>query len=166
MDYMSLVAVALYTDAHRITGQLFLRERLSDAFNDPLDTHLELNSVRVVKLVDPARQEVEWPSTVIPKAEVLVATLDMDKHESRTTRVDKVTQKAGTRLGCIVGTIEVYGTGHLTFLGSARDVLMHQLPKFFPVTDAMLMVPIAGDSRVSTQLALVNRESAKAFTLL
>lgn len=163
---MSLVNVVLYTDAHRITGNMALRERLSDALNDPLDTFVDLVDVRVSKLVDPTRVEVQWPDTVIPKKDIVMATLDTPRHESATTRVDKVQQKAGTKFGCVVGAIELYGTGHLDFVSSARDVLLHQLPHFFPVTDALLIFPAAADSRIGTQLALANRMHVKAFALL
>ena len=62
---MSQVTVVLYTDAHRITGEIALKERLSDALNDPLETHIEISDVRVAKLVDPLLQEVQWPHTVL-----------------------------------------------------------------------------------------------------
>ena len=163
---MSLASVVFYTEAHRITGNVFLRERLNEALNDPLTDYLELNDVRISKLVDPARSEVQWPSTVIPKNQIMIATLDSQQHESQSTRVDKVTRKEGQQLGCIVGTIEIYGTGHIQFATNAREVLMNQLPSFFPVTDATLLFPAATDSRLDTTLALANRSAVRAFALL
>lgn len=163
---MSLASVVFYTDAHRITGLINLRERLSEALNDPLTDYLELNDVRISKLVDPERRSVQWPSTVIPKNEIIIATLDIDHHESEKTRVDKLTQKADNQIGCVVGTIELYGTGHITNVSTARDVLMNQLPSFFPVTNATLLFPAAVDSRLETPLALANRAAIRAFALL
>lgn len=164
---MSLVNAVFYTDAHRIMGRLNLRERLSEALNDPLTDYLELIDVRISKLVDPSRREVQWPNTVVPKAEIIIATLDTETHESRSSRVDKARAKEGQQLGCVVGTIELYGTGHLNFSsGSAREVLLNQLPSFFPVTEATLLFPAASDSRLDTQLALANRARLKAFALL
>lgn len=163
---MSLASVVFYTEAHRITGNVLLRERLNEALNDPLTDFLELNDVRISKLVDPTRVEVQWPNTVIPKNEILIATLDSQEHESQSTRVDKVTHKEGQQVGCIVGTIELYGTGHIHFSSSARDVLMNQLPLFFPVTGATLLFPAAIDSRLDTNLALANRAAVNAFALL
>lgn len=163
---MSLASVVFYTDAHRITGVINLRERLSEALNDPLTDFLELNDVRISKLVDPERRSVQWPSTAIPKNQIILATLDTNQHESSNTRVDKLTQKAGNQIGCVVGTIELYGTGHINFVSSAREVLMNQLPSFFPVTDATLLFPAAVDSRLETPLALANRASVRAFALL
>ena len=163
---MSLASVVFYTEAHRITGNVFLRERLNEALNDPLTDYLELNDVRISKLVDPTRAEVQWPATVIPKNQIMIATLDSHQHESQSTRVDKVTRKEGQQLGCIVGTIEIYGTGHVQFASSAREVLMNQLPSFFPVTDATLLFPAASDSRLDTNLALANRAAVRAFALL
>ncbi|MEM7096081.1 MAG: hypothetical protein AAF567_23955 [Actinomycetota bacterium] len=163
---MSLVRVVLYTEAHRISGAISLRERLNEALNDRLTDYLELNDVRISKLVDPTRAEVAWPTTVIPKNEIKVATLDTVTHESETSRIDKVTRKKGTELGCIIGTIELYGTGHLNFQSTAQEVLLNQLPPFFPVTHATLLFPAATDSRVDTQLAFANREAIRAFSLL
>ncbi len=163
---MSLASVVFYTEAHRITGTVFLRERLSEALNDPLTDYLELNDVRVSKLVDPSHASVAWPTTVIPKNEIVIATLDSDRHESEATRVDKVTRKEGQQIGCILGSIELYGTGHIRFTSSARDVLVNQLPSFFPLTDATLLFPATSDSRLDTNLALANRSAVRAFALL
>lgn len=162
----SLVPVVFYTQAHRIKGRVLLRERLNEALNDPLTDFLELHDVLISKLVDPDQNEVEWPTTVVPKNEVVVATLDSAHHESESTRVDKVTRKQGQQIGCIVGQIELYGTGYVTFQSAAREVLRNQLPNFFPVTDATLLFPAASDSRLDTQLALANRNEVKAFSLL
>lgn len=163
---MSLASVVFYTEAHRIKGNVFLRERLNEALNDPLTDYLELNDVRVSKLVDPTHAEVDWPTTVIPKNEIIIATLDSDRHESESTRVDKVTRKEGQQVGCIAGSIEVYGTGHVRFTSTAREVLLNQLPLFFPLTDATLLFPAASDSRLDTNLSLVNRNAVRAFALL
>ena len=165
-DGMSLASVVFYTDAHRITGTIHLRERLSEALNDPLTDYLELQDVRISKLVDPDLTQVQWPATVIPKNDIVIATLDTEQHESAQTRRDKVTQKADTKLGCLVGTIELYGTGHINFMSTPREVLLHQLTPFFPVTDATMLFPAATDSRLETQLALANRTKLKAFALL
>lgn len=163
---MPVATTVLYTDAHRITGTLMLRERLSEALNDPLTDYLELQDVRVSKLVDPDHRQISWPTTVVPKNEIVIATLDDDRGENKASRIDKMTKKDDTKLGCVVGAIELYGTGHIGFLSNPREVLLHQLRPFFPVTDANLLLPAAVDSWLETPLALANRAKLKAFALL
>ena len=58
---MSVATAVFYTDAHRITGTLHLRERLSEALNDPLTDYLELQDVQISKLVDPSHRAVRSP---------------------------------------------------------------------------------------------------------
>ena len=77
-----------------------------------------------------------------------------------------ISKKDDTKLGCVVGAIELYGTGHIGFLSNPREVLLHQLRPFFPVTDANLLFPAAVDSWLETPLALANRAKLKAFALL
>jgi len=164
---MSQVTTAFYTQAHRIEGQLMVTERLSEKLNDPLTDFIELRSCRISSLLQPAdAPAVTWPVATIPKSTILVATLDMQEHESRQTRIDKVQTKRGSQVGAIAGTIEVYGTGHIQFSGAPTRVLTTQLQPFFPVTDATLMLSARqGDNRVGTGLALVNRSMVRAFTL-
>lgn len=164
---MSQVTTAFYTQAHRIEGELMVTERLSDKLNDPLTDFIELRDVRITSLLSSeASPAVQWPVATIPKSTILLATLDMQEHESRVTRIDKVQTKKGSQIGAIVGTIEVYGTGHLQFSGAPTRVLTTQLQSFFPVTDAtILLSQREGDNRVGTGLALVNRLMIRAFTL-
>ena len=142
-------------------------ERLSEKLNDPLTDFIELRSARITSLLqDASGPAVTWPVATIPKSTILIATLDMQEHESRQTRIDKVQTKTGSEVGAIVGTIEVYGTGHLQFTGAPTRVLTTQLQPFFPVTNATLLIAARpGDNRVGTGLALVNRSMVRAFTL-
>lgn len=165
---VSNVSTVLYTAAHRIEGTVNLRERLSEALNDPLTAYLELVDATVSSLTNQKDSEVYWPTATIPKETVLVATLDLgaDEHESAATRFDKGKRKAGSEVGAIVDSIEIYGTAHLIFQGSPHRVLTSQLSVFFPVTDAMIILSQRSeDNRVETQLALVNRDKIRAFTL-
>ena len=145
-----------------------LRERLSEALNDSLTAYIELRDAKISSLVNRNASEVTWPTAVIPKETVLIATLDLGEqgHESATTRLDKGTQKEGSQVGAIVDSLEVYGTAHLIFHGSAHRVLTTQLSVFFPVTDATIMLSQRSeDNRIETELALVNRAEVRAFTL-
>lgn len=164
---MSQVNTAFYTEAHRIEGELLVTERLSDKLNDPLTDFIELRKARIVSLTQNSDGAgVVWPVATIPKSTILLATLDVQKHESRQTRVDKVQSKKGSQVGAIVGSIEVYGTGHLQFSGAPTQVLTSQLQSFFPVTNAtILLSQREGDNRISTGLALVSRTMVRAFTL-
>jgi hypothetical protein len=164
---MSSVPVVFYTNAHRIEGTLKLRERLSDALNDPLTDFLEIHQASISSLSNRERSEVAWPTATIPKKTLLVATLDLEEHESRSTRIDKGTKKKlGGEVGAIVDSIEVYGTAHLIFQGSPHRVLTTQLSMFFPITDATIMLSQRSDNnRIETHLALVNRDKIEAFTL-
>jgi len=164
---MSQVTTAFYTQSHRIEGALNVSERLSEKLNDPLTDFIELRDARITGLNMPVGSPaVSWPIATIPKHTILLATLDMQEHESRQTRIDKVQSKKGSQVGAIVGTIEVYGTGHLQFTGSAARVLNSQLQPFFPVTNAVLQFSQRVDAnRTGTGLALINRERVQAFTL-
>ena len=164
---MSQVTTAFYTQAHRIEGELLVTERLSEKLNDPLTDFIELRDARITSLLhDAGGPGVMWPVATIPKSTILLATLDMTEHESRQTRIDKVQSKTGSEVGAIVGSIEVYGTGHLQFSGAPTRVLTTQLQPFFPVTDAtILLSQRQGDNRIGTGLALVNRGMVRAFTL-
>lgn len=164
---MSQVTTAFYTQAHRIEGELVVTERLSEKLNDPLTDYIELRDARITSLMhDNNGPAVNWPVATIPKRSILVATLDMKEHESRQTRIDKVQTKRGSQVGAIVGSIEVYGTGHLQFTGAPTRVLTTQLQPYFPVTDAtILLSQRLGDNRIGTGLALVNRALIRAFTL-
>jgi len=164
---MSRVTTAFFTQAHRIAGQLTVTERLSEKLNDPLTDFIELTDVRISSLLKSDNApSVIWPMAAIPKKVILLATLDMQEHESRQTRIDKVQAKKGSEVGAVVGTIEVYGTGHLQFDGAPTRVLTSQLQPFFPITDATILLSQREiDSRMSTGLALVNRELIQAFTL-
>lgn len=163
---MSQVTTAFYTEAHRIEGVLVVTERLSEKLNDPLTDYIELRDVRITSLHDAGGPGVVWPVATIPKATILIATLDMQEHESRQTRIDKVQSKKGSEIGAIVGSIEVYGTGHLQFTGAPTRVLTTQLQPYFPVTNAtILLSQRQGDNRIDTGLALVNRSMIRAFTL-
>ena len=109
---MSQVHTAFYTQAHRIEGELVVTERLSEKLNDPLTDFIELREARITSLLhDAGGPGVVWPVATIPKSTILLATLDMQEHESRQTRIDKVQSKKGSEVGAIVGSIEVYGTG-------------------------------------------------------
>lgn len=164
---MSQVTTVFYTQAHRIEGELLVTERLSEKLNDPLTDFIELRDVRITSLTHSAdATAVNWPVATIPKGTILLATLDMKEHESRQTRIDKVQSKRGSEVGAIVGTIEVYGTGHIQFSGAPTRVLTTQLQPFFPVTDATLLLSQReGDNRIGTGLALINRSMIRAFTL-
>lgn len=164
---MSQVTTAFYTQAHRIEGELFVNERLSEKLNDPLTDFIELRDARITSLLhDDKAPGVVWPVATIPKATILIATLDMREHESRQTRIDKVQSKKGSEVAAIVGSIEVYGTGHLQFSGAPTLVLTTQLQSYFPVTNAtILLSQREGDNRIETGLALVNRSMIRAFTL-
>jgi len=164
---MSQVTTAFYTQAHRIEGVLLVTERLSEKLNDPLTDYIELSNARITSLLhDAGGPGVVWPIATIPKATILVATLDMQEHESRQTRIDKVQSKKGSEIGAIVGSIEVYGTGHLQFTGAPTRVLTTQLQPYFPVTNAtILLSQRQGDNHIDTGLALVNRSMIRAFTL-
>lgn len=164
---MSQVTTAFYTLAHRIEGELLVTERLSEKLNDPLTDFIELRDARITSLLRTDAPAVTWPVATIPKTTILLATLDMVEHESRQTRIDKVQSKKGSEVGAIVGTIEVYGTGHLQFTGAATRVLTTQLQPFFPVTNATILLSHREDgaNRIGTGLALVNRAMIRAFTL-
>jgi len=164
---MSQVTTAFYTDAHRIEGELVVTERLSEKLNDSLTDFIELRSARITSLYDTEANAVTWPVATIPKATIVLATLDMQEHESRQTRIDKVQSKKGSSVGAVAGSIEVYGTGHIQFSGSPTRVLTTQLQPFFPITNATLLLSARGgeNSRIGTGLALVNRGMIKAFTL-
>ena len=104
LSYMSEVTTAFYTEAHRIEGELSVTERLSEKLNDPLTDYIELRDVRITSLLhDAGGPAVNWPVATIPKATILLATLDMVEHESRQTRIDKVQSKQGSEVGAIVG---------------------------------------------------------------
>ncbi|MGZ0179043.1 MAG: hypothetical protein ACKVIQ_19420 [Acidimicrobiales bacterium] len=164
---MSQVTTAFYTEAHRIEGELVVTERLSEKLNDPLTDFIELRGARITSLLhDVDGPGVVWPVATIPKSTILVATLDMQEHESRETRIDKVQSKKGSEVGVIVGSIEVYGTGHLQFTGPPTRVLTTQLQSYFPVTNAVILLgQRQGDNRRGTGLALVNRSMIRAFTM-
>jgi hypothetical protein len=164
---MPQVMTAFYTEAHRIEGELVLSERLSEKLNDPLTDYIELRHARITSLLhDSGSPAMKWPVATIPKRTILVATLDAEEHESRQTRIDKVQSKQGSEVGAVVGSIEVYGTGHLQFSGAPTQVLTTQLQPYFPVTDAtILLSQRQGDNRIATGLALVNRSMVRAFTL-
>lgn len=166
-SYMSQVTTTFYTESHRIQGELSVTERLSEKLNNPLTDFIELRDARISSLGHSvSTAAVGWAVATIPKAAILLATLDMEEHESRQTRIDKVQTKTGSQIGAIVGTIEVYGTGHLKFTGSAARVMTSQLQPFFPVTNAVLQLSHRDeDNRIGTGLALVNRDMVKAFTL-
>lgn len=165
---MSQVTTTFYTQSHRIVGDLSVTERLSEKLNDPLTDFIDLRDARISSLGNATgAAAVSWPVATIPKSAILLATLDMEEHESRQTRIDKVQSKQGSQVGAIVGTIEVYGTGHLRFTGSASRVMTSQLQPFFPVTNAVLQLSQREeDNRVGTGLALINRDKVQAFTLL
>jgi len=164
---MSQVRTAFYTQAHCIEGELVVTERLSEKLNDPLSDFIEMRDVRITSLAhDTDAPAVKWPVATIPKATILLATLDMEEHESRQTRIDKVQTKKGSEVGAIVGSIEIYGTGHLQFTGAPTRVLTSQLQSYFPITDATILLSQRQvDNRISTGLALVNRSMVRAFTL-
>lgn len=165
---MSQVTTAFFTEAHRIVGELVVTERLSEKLNDPLTDFIELRKARITSLYgDATRAGVTWPVATIPKSAVLLATLDMQEHESRQTRIDKVQSKKGSEVGAIAGSIEVYGTGHLQFTGAATRVMTTQLQPFFPITNATILLGqrTDGENRIGTGLALVNRDKVRAFTL-
>lgn len=164
---MSQVTTVFYTQSHRIEGELLVTERLSEKLNDPLTDYIEMRTARISSLFhDDEAGAVQWPVATIPKSSILLATLDQVEHESRRTRIDKVQSKKGSQVGAIVGTIEVYGTGHLQLAGSPTRVLTTQLQPFFPITEAtILLSQVKGDNRVGTGLALVNRAMIRAFTL-
>ena len=163
----SKVSAVFYTVSHRIEGNVLLNERLSEKLNDPLTDFLEIADVRMSSLTAGAEADtVQWPVATIPKATVLLATLDLDKHESRQTRIDKVQAKRGSSVGAVVGTIEVYGTGHIQFTGAPSRVLTSQLSPFFPVTEATIILSQREDNnRIETSVALVNRAQVQVFTL-
>jgi hypothetical protein len=164
---MSQVTTSFYTQAHRIVGDLLVTERLSDKLNDPLTDFIELRDARISSLMQATTDSgVNWPVATIPKSTILLATLDLEGHESRQTRIDKVQSKKGSEVGAIVGSIEVYGTAHLNFSGAPTRVLTTQLQSFFPITDAtILLSQRQQNNRVGTGLALVNRAMIEAFTL-
>lgn len=164
---MSQVTAVFYTQAHRIEGDLRVVERLSEKLNDPLTDFIEIRSARVVNLLqDDADQGIMWPVVTIPKAAILLATLDMQNHESGQTRIDKLRPKTDSQVGVIVGSIEVYGTGHLQCHGDPTRVLTSQLQSFFPITDAtILLSQRQSDNCIVTNLALINRSMIRAFTL-
>lgn len=164
---MSQVTTVIYTQAHRIEGDLLVTERLSEKLNDPLTDFIELRNACVTNLLhDAADPGVMWPVATIPKAMIVLATLDMHNHESGQTRIDKLRPKTDSQVGVIVGSIEVYGTGHLQSRDNPTLVLSSQLQSFFPVTDAMILLSQRQcDNRIVTGLALVNRGMIQAFTL-
>ena len=164
---MSQVTTVFYTQGHRIEGELTVTERLSEKLNNPLTDFIELRNVKITGLLrSEEAPAINWPVATIPKPAILLATLDMVEHESRQTRIDKVQSKRGSQVGAIVGSIEVYGTGHLQFTGAPTRVLTTQLQPFFPVTNATLLLnQTESGNRVGTGLALVNREQVLSFTL-
>lgn len=164
---MSEVTTAFYTQSHCIEGELVVTERLSEKLNDPLTDFIEMRNARISSLShDTGAPAVTWKTATIPKSAILLATLDMQEHESRATRIDKVQTKKGSQVGAIVGSIEVYGTGHLQFTGSASRVLNSQLQPYFPVTGAVVLLSQRqSNNRIATGLALVNRSMVRAFTL-
>jgi hypothetical protein len=61
----------------------------------------------------------------------VVATLDVEQHESNQTRLDKTESKEGDEVGAAVGSIEVYGTGYIQFTGALTRSLTTLLkPQF------------------------------------
>ncbi|MEM7465908.1 MAG: thioredoxin family protein, partial [Pseudomonadota bacterium] len=73
---------------------------------------------------DPQEVLGEAPPNLVPctvEKVAINAVMAGCKHESETSRIDKVTRKKGTELGCIIGTIELYGTGHLNFQSTAQE---------------------------------------------
>jgi len=164
---MSQVTTTFYTQAHRIDGELIVNERLAEKLNNPLTDFIELRKVTISSLLRSTEAPaITWPVASIPKHSILLATLDMREHESRQTRIDKVQTKKGSQVGAIVGSIEVYGTGHLQFTGAPTQILSTQLQPFFPVTNATLLLSQSDHgNRVGTGLALINREQVLAFTL-
>lgn len=161
------VTAVVCTHAHHIEGGLLIAERLSEKLNDPNTDFIELHDARITSLL----QDVDsagsmWPIATIPKASILLATLDTQDHESPETRLYKFESKKKSYFGAIVGPFEVYGTGHLQFVDTPTRVLTDQLQSYFPVTNATILLgQRQGDNRVSTGLAFVNRNMVQALTL-
>jgi hypothetical protein len=147
---------------HWLLGALPLADdRIQDRMNDSRSEFTELSNVEVHPCTN-SQCVANLPEIVIPKSKILFLAADLRQHEAPAKRLDHFAKKNVFRVFANLSRYCISGELHLpTFTGNTVHTLSHQLPRFFPLTDASLSG--SGVEGCCAPLLIVNKDYISSF---
>jgi hypothetical protein len=144
---------------HWLVGHLPLDgTRIQDALNDARTDFLRLFDVEVHA---PAKREyiTKLPDVIVPKCKLEFVVIPTGEHEAPEKRWNNRAARAVFKAFAIVGHCDI--SGHLHLPSKPNDfqyTLLHQLGRFFALTEASFSFSGHGGTELSVPLLFVNRD--------
>lgn len=154
------LTLELFTDFHRITGQLWTAELRTNGVLNSSDTQVLLERVSTSQLVRPTADTIESGFTRINKAAIVMAVPN-DSHEK-----DRLAQAARIyfrgellqyRVLAVMGNFEISGNLHLEPDRELTQVLTNREENFIGMTDVSISFLPNPALRVTANSVLINR---------
>jgi len=156
VDTTILYQIVLFTQDYSISGGMFLHEqRLSDFLNDRRDSTILLRNADIARLEDPARIIEKTPSSVIPKAGIVLAFEPPQKTLSQTRQFLKFPkQKYDVFLA--VDSMEIHGKLNVQGPLNLRQAITNMAESFIPITKATVTLKSNSSLILKQEAVLVN----------
>ena len=149
---------------HWLVGHLLVEgTRIQDVLNDAGTDFLRLFDVEVYA---PAKREyvTKLPDVIVPKCKLEFVVLPTNEHEAPEKRWNNRAARAVFKT--FVTVEHCYISGHLHLPSKPADLqytLLHQLGRFFAITEATLSFSGHGGAQLGVPLLFVNRDFVSCF---
>ncbi|MBA4107860.1 MAG: hypothetical protein C0485_19175 [Pirellula sp.] len=144
---------------HWLIGRLSLEgTRIQEALNDAGTDFLRLSDVEVHA---PAKRECvsKQPEVIVPKCKLEFAVIPTSEHEAPEKRWNNRTARAVFKAFVTVGQCAISGHLHLPSKpADSQYTLVHQLGRFFALTEATFSFSGHGGTQLGAPLLFVNRD--------
>jgi hypothetical protein len=144
---------------HWLVGRLSLEgARIQDALNDAGTDFLRLSEVEVHA---PAKRECvsKLPEVIVPKCKLEFAVIPTSEHEAPEKRWNNRIARAVFETFVTVGHCDISGHLHLPSKpANFQYALLHQLGRFFALTEATFSFSGQGGAQLSAPLLFVNKD--------
>lgn len=153
-----VITVDFFTKQHRVRGQVFTgSRRLTDVLNDALHSSLELSEVEVARVIEPEKVVYTHPSAVLMKEAIALAIVPGERSDGAEDRIFKFIEKRPYEVVLTVPTYEISGILHLRGTGKLGTLLVMEVSRFVPMTQAQVVFTLFPEVRFFGEVAIVNK---------
>ncbi len=154
------LSLELFTDYHRIIGQVLTSELRTNGVLNASDPQLLLTRASTTHLLRPAEDSLASGFARVSKESIILA-IPNDEHETeRLERASKIYNRGDLlqqRVLIVLGNYEVSGNLHLPPEIALQQVLLYRNEFFIGVTDVIVSFSPSPATRFTASSALINR---------
>jgi len=153
-----LISANFFTHEHRIRGQIDTNDRrLTDVLNDELYSSIELTGVEVSRVIEPQKVIHRYPAAVLMKQAIVFVIAEGERANGVESRIFKYVEKRPHEVVLTLPSYEVSGVLHLRGTGSLQMLLVREVGRFVPMTEARVIFTLFPKIEFSGEVAIVNK---------